>query len=179
MVIPAGDQSPAIFIICHTRKPNVRYRANGRELLHDIAGSNYLAAEARSAFVLQSATDSPADNQLVMTCCKNNDGDLGPSRAWQPGDCGLYDKINDFDWDSFYNPFNKAQQTKAERWESVPAFILELGGQAKRSDVVSKIIDRFKVSKKTAYRDFEDALAMTKIIPIKNTNLFTVPKTGL
>jgi hypothetical protein len=174
MVIPAGDQSPAIFIICHTRKPKVQHRANGRELLHDVAGSYYLGAEARSVFVLLSATDSPTDNRLVMICCKNNDGDLGQPRAWQPSDSGLYDEIKDFDWQSFYG--RSRQTNKAERWESVALIVSELGGQAEQSDIVNKIKERFNVSQPTAYRDFSQALAMRRIIRIKNTNLFIVPQ---
>jgi hypothetical protein len=175
MVIPAGDQSPAIFIICHTRKPQVQHRANGRELLHDVAGSYYLGAEARSVFVLLSATDSPTDNRLVMICCKNNDGELGQPRAWKPSDAGLYDEIKDFDWQSFYGRSSKkTQDGKVQRWESVAMIVFALGGQAKRSDIVCELMKRFAVSQQTAYRDFNMAVTMRRVVRIKNTDLFTV-----
>ena len=147
LVVPSGDDSPAVFIICHTRKPQAHERANGRALLNTVAGSYFLGAEARSVFVLLTATDSPNDNRLVMTCCKNNDGELGQTRAWNPSDSGLYEEIKDFDWKSFYS-YGKSKAAKGEeRWRNVAIVIFDLGGEATKAQIVKELLSRFEIAK--------------------------------
>jgi hypothetical protein len=102
-VIPAGDESPALGIVAHTRKPKTDERPTGRALLNEIAGSYIIGSVARSVFVMQSATDDPEETRIVWSCCKNNDGDLGPRSAWIRRN-GLFDLAHDFDWDSFNAP---------------------------------------------------------------------------
>ena len=77
-----GDKAPALGIVAHTRKPAAGERTNGRALLNVLAGGYALGSVPRSAFVVQHASDDPEENRVVFTCCKNNDGELGP-RAWQ------------------------------------------------------------------------------------------------
>jgi hypothetical protein len=36
----------------------------------------------RCVFVMQSASDDVAEDRIVWTCCKNNDGELGDRSAW-------------------------------------------------------------------------------------------------
>ena len=76
-VIPSGDESPAIGIAAHTRKPLPNERASGRTLLNLLSGSHVLASVPRTVWVMQHATDDVGENRVVVTCCKNNDGELG------------------------------------------------------------------------------------------------------
>jgi hypothetical protein len=102
-LIPAKDDSPALGIIAHTRKPKHDERASGRGLLNLLAGSYVLASVPRSVFVLQPATDAPDDSRVVFTCCKNNDGDMGTPSAWTRRN-GLFAPVPEFDWDEFRTP---------------------------------------------------------------------------
>ena len=52
---------------------------------------------------MQSASDDPQDDQVVWTCCKNNDGELGIRSVWARKN-GLFTPIQNFDWESFDNP---------------------------------------------------------------------------
>jgi hypothetical protein len=101
-VIPCGDDSPAIVIAAHTRKPQRGERTNGRALLHTLAGSYVLGSIARCAWVLQNASDDADDKRVVVTCCKNNDGEEGPRTVWER-DNGLWTAVTGFDfaaWDA-------------------------------------------------------------------------------
>ena len=82
-VIPAGDDAPALGIVAHTRKPKEDERTTGRGLLNDVAGAYLLGSVPRTVFVMQAASDDTTDNRIVWTCCKNNDGELGPRSAWE------------------------------------------------------------------------------------------------
>jgi hypothetical protein len=99
-VIPPGDQSPALCIVAHTRKPKSDERPSGRALLHEIAGSHVIVSVARSAFVMQHASDDPEQSCVIWNCCKNNDGQLPSRSAWNRRN-GLFEQVTDFDWDSF------------------------------------------------------------------------------
>jgi hypothetical protein len=102
-VIPAGDAGPAIGIVAHTRKPHVGERASGRALLNLLAGSHVLGSVPRCVFVLQSASDEVTETRVVWTCCKNNDGALGPRSAWERAN-GRFQPASDFDWQAFDFP---------------------------------------------------------------------------
>jgi len=102
-IIPASDNSPALGIVAHTRKPKGDERTTGRGLLNDVAGSYVLASVPRTVFVMQSASDDTQDNRIVWTCCKNNDGELGERSAWERRN-GLFAPVHEFDWDAFDTP---------------------------------------------------------------------------
>jgi AAA domain-containing protein/CHC2-type zinc finger protein len=102
-VLPAGDDAPALGIVAHRRKPRADERATGRGLLNLLAGSYVLGSVPRCVFVMQAASDDPQDNQIVWTCCKNNDGELGDRSAWERRN-GLFAPVSDFDWETFDNP---------------------------------------------------------------------------
>lgn len=99
-VLPPGDQKPALGIIAHTRKPRLGERASGRSLLNLLAGSYVLTSVPRSVFVIQAAADDPDDDRIVWTCCKNNDGELGPRSVWRRRN-GLFVPVEEFDWEGF------------------------------------------------------------------------------
>lgn len=99
-VIPGGDAGPALGIVAHTRKPKDQERASGRGLLNLLAGSYVLGSVPRAVFVIQAASEDPADPQVVFTCCKKNDGPMGEASAWERGN-GLFQPVPDFDWVEF------------------------------------------------------------------------------
>jgi hypothetical protein len=100
-VIPNGDAAPALGILAHTRKVLWNERANGRALLNLLAGSYVLGSVPRTVWILQHASEAVNENRVVVTCCKNNDGDLGPRTAWfrEPG--GIWQPCPDFDWQAW------------------------------------------------------------------------------
>jgi hypothetical protein len=53
--------------------------------------------------VLQSASDEVTETRVVWTCCKNNDGALGPRSAWERAN-GRFQPASDFDWQAFDFP---------------------------------------------------------------------------
>lgn len=99
-VVPAGDNAPAIGIAAHTRKPAPNERTSGRALLNLLAGSHVLGSVPRAVWVYQHASDDVAETRVVVTCCKNNDGQLGARSVWTRGN-GLWKAATDFDWDEF------------------------------------------------------------------------------
>jgi hypothetical protein len=80
-VFPPGFDGPAIGVAAHTRKPYQNERASGRELLNLLAGSYVLGSIPRCVWVVQAASDDVSDERIVLTCCKNNDGQLGARSA--------------------------------------------------------------------------------------------------
>jgi hypothetical protein len=109
-LLPTGDDTPAIGIVAHTRKPRADERATGRGLLNLLAGSYVLGSVPRTVFVMQAASDDTEDNRVVWTCCKNNDGELGNRSAWERRN-GLFAPVNEFDWDTFDNPHKDERVT--------------------------------------------------------------------
>jgi hypothetical protein len=102
-VIPAGDAAPAIGIAAHTRKPLPNERTSGRALLNLLSDSHVLMSVPRAVWILQHASDDVAENRVVVTCCKNNDGELGPRSVWVR-DNGLWTPYQGFDWGEWDNP---------------------------------------------------------------------------
>jgi len=94
---------PALGIVAHTRKPKTDERPSGRALLNLLAGSYVLGSVPRTVFVMQSASDDTTDDRVVLTCCKNNDGELGERSAWRRRN-GLFLPVTDFDWETFNTP---------------------------------------------------------------------------
>jgi hypothetical protein len=100
LVRSALPLNTALVIIAHTRKPQPNERAVGRSLMNILAGSHVLVTIPRSVFVLQYASDDPEDDEVVWTCCKNNDGELGKRTAWKRK-IGLFLPVPNFDWATF------------------------------------------------------------------------------
>jgi hypothetical protein len=146
-LIPANDDSPALGIIAHTRKPKHDERASGRGLLNLLAGSYVLASVPRSVFVLQPATDAPDDNRVVFTCCKNNDGDMGTPSAWIRRN-GLFAHVPEFDWDDFHTP--SAGRAMITATDVAEALAHGLRAVAK-SDAVQFLMDTTGCEKSAAY----------------------------
>ena len=99
-VFQPGDAGPSLVIVAHTRKPMPGERANGRALLNLLAGSYVLASVPRTVFILQHASDDVQEDRVVVTCTKNNNGELGPRAAWVRKN-GLFAPAQDFDWEQW------------------------------------------------------------------------------
>jgi AAA domain len=150
-VIPAGDDALAIGIVAHTRKPQVGERASGRALLNLLAGSYVLGSIPRCVFILQSASDDVDEKRVVLTCCKNNDGEPSKLSAWERCN-GLFQPAHGFDWETFDNP----EKGDGPTWQDTKDIITELGDGADRKAVISELKER-RASKSAAYRYIETA----------------------
>jgi hypothetical protein len=169
-VVPQSINNPSILIVAHTRKPMVHERANGRELLHGVAGSHILCSMPRTVFVLQHASDKTDEDRVVLTCCKNNNGQLGDPGAWKRNAGGIFDPISDFDWAKF----RSGGKTSRETWRELPILLISLGNCAKVT-LAAEIQDKYKVSEKTAYRWINQAGAAQLIAFDKNSQTYFVP----
>jgi hypothetical protein len=151
-VLPLGDDAPALSIVAHTRKPKTDERASGRGLLNLLAGSYVLGSVPRTAFVMQAATDDTTDRRVVFTCCKNNDGQLGPRSAWECRN-GLFVPVTDFDW----AVFDAAGKTgvKAETLRE----LLEKGREYDKAKIVAQIMEETGLAKTRAYELVDQAKA--------------------
>ena len=148
-VLPPPPQAPALGIVAHTRKPKDQERANGRSLLHLLAGSYLLGSVPRAVFVAQSASDDPEDHQVVFTCAKNNDGQLGAPSAWRR--CpGGFAPVKDFDWDAFHNPARPQRRTVTE--EDLRAVFGEGTIRLARKQAVAALQERTGLGHSLCYR---------------------------
>ncbi len=146
-MIPAKDDSPALGIIAHTRKPKHDERASGRGLLNLLAGSYVLASVPRSVFVLQPATDDPDDGRVVFTCCKNNDGEMGKPSAWTRRN-GLFAPVPDFDWEEFHAPTANRSTITAD---DVAAALAHGERAVTKQDAVKALMDATGCGQAAAY----------------------------
>lgn len=147
-VIPAREESPALCIVAHTRKPRPDERASGRGLLATLAGSYVLASVPRAAFVMQAASDDPEDPRIVWTCAKNNDGELGSRSAWKRGN-GLFLPVRDFDWDTFDG---KGWDSRVSIGEEQMAEIFDQGRKAlPKADAAKKLGELTGASRASCY----------------------------
>jgi AAA domain len=151
--MPTGDLAPALGIIAHTRKPLPAERANrGRSLLNLLAGSYVLGSIPRTVWILQSATDDVSDNRVVVTCCKNNDGQLGDRSVWTR-DNGLWSPVPGFDWDAFDNPQQPGTKTGSAITEQAMATVFEHGYKAmKLAEAVAALMKLTGLTKSPCYR---------------------------
>jgi hypothetical protein len=137
-VFPPGIDGPAIGIIAHTRKPQPNERASGRALLNLLAGSYVLGSIPRCVWVLQSASDDVAEERVVLTCCKNNDGKLGERSVWMRRN-GLFSPAENFDWETFDQPQNKDKEPPLD--EAALAEVFENGAKSmKRPEAVEALM---------------------------------------
>ena len=146
-VLPLGDNMPALCIVAHTRKPQRDERASGRGLLNLLAGSYVLGSVPRCVFVMQPASDETTDDRIVWTCCKNNDGELGPRSAWERRN-GLFAPVFDFDWKAFDAPDRDRRQTIKET-DVAEVFA---DGPLPKNKAAKRLQENTGASKATAYR---------------------------
>jgi hypothetical protein len=171
-VFPAGDDGPAIVIIAHTHKPQAGERANGRALLNLLSGSYVLVSVPRTVFILQHASDDVGEDKVVMTCCKNNDGDLGPRGAWIRQN-GLFLPVTGFDWEEWDSGENDQRLTKVFTPEKVAEILSEFPEGLPKAKL-AKEIQGYGVGRATAYRAIDGAKEAGAIKFQKGTNVYVV-----
>jgi hypothetical protein len=171
-VFPAGDDGPAIVIIAHTRKPQVGDRANGRALLNLLSGSYVLISVPRTVFVLQHASDDVDEDKVVMTCCKNNDGDLGPRGVWIRQN-GLFLPVTGFDWEEWDSGENEGKKGRVFTPEKVAEMLSEFPTGLPKAEL-AKEIQGYDVGRATAYRAIDKAKEAGAIKFQKGTNVYVV-----
>jgi len=105
----AAEEKPAVLILHHMRKKGSEHtRKQGRDLLHELAGSYQIGSAARCVFILEPASNHTSDPTVVLTCCKNNDGKEGEPTAWIRCN-GLFQPALGFDMEVFRNGGGNAQ----------------------------------------------------------------------
>jgi hypothetical protein len=100
-VFPVGVNRPALGIIAHTRKPSTgERRKGGTGMMHVIAGSHILASRPRCIWVIVRGSQDENDDVVVVFNPKNSNGENRERSAWRRRN-GLFEPIDDFDWDEF------------------------------------------------------------------------------
>lgn len=148
-VLAESPNEPACLILYHLRKPKSDDRHKGRNLGHLLSGSYVLASVARSVFVMQPGSDDTQDARVVVTCSKNNDGDLGARSAWERR-AGMFAPVKDFDWEAFDNGGASHREPMVKEEHIRQAFGLGLA-PLKVGDAVAKLREIAKIGRSTAY----------------------------
>jgi hypothetical protein len=151
--LPTSDDTPAVGIVAHTRKPKAEERASGRNALNMLAGSYILGSVPRTVFVMQAASDETTENRVIWICCKNNDGDLGSPSAWERCN-GIFRPVDNFDWNEFDAP---SEQRKTITEADISA--LFENGQRKmiKNQAVQNLMEQTGCKQAAAY----NALSLT------------------
>jgi AAA domain len=172
--IPSGDLAPALGIAAHTRKPKPEDRANrGRNLLNLLSGSLVLGSIPRTVWILQNASDLVTDNRVVVTCCKNNNGQEGDRSVWERGN-GLWSPVHGFDWNAFDNPPQPGKKGSAITDQAMGS-IFEFGYKGlKLTEAVAALIKLTGLSKSPCYRalDLDNGPFKNRLFYDKKTKLY-------
>lgn len=149
--LPADpNEKPAVLIIHHMRKKGAEAtRKHGRDLLHELAGSYQIGSAARCVFVLEPGSNRTDDNTVVLTCCKNNDGQEGTPSAWTRCN-GLFSPASDFDMDGFLSPEPTSQRGRSVSTEAVARALRGMHGETKTA-AVERLLSAKVCAKSKAY----------------------------
>lgn len=152
--LPANPaEKPAVLIVHHMRKKGGDHqRKQGRDLLHELAGSYQIGSAARCVFVLEPASNDTAENTVVLTCCKNNDGREGDPSAWIRSN-GLFPAAPDFDMEAFLSEAPASGRTVSQ--VAIAGALRGLAGETKR-DAVARLVDGGVCGKSKAYAILSD-----------------------
>jgi hypothetical protein len=127
-------QKPALLVIHHMRKKSGDAgRKQGRELLHELAGSYQIGSSARCVFALEAASNDVSDDTVVLTCCKNNDGAEGVPSAWFRRN-GLFERNEGFDMEGFLEG-DPAERAKRLPFDAVAKALRGMQGESKGAAV--------------------------------------------
>ncbi len=152
-VLPEGKDKPVIVIVHHLRKQaSGEARKRGRDLLNELSGSYVIGSACRVAFILEPATPDGADNRVIFTCAKNNNGEMGSPSAWHRMN-GLFEPCRGFDWQEWEGD---GRQKRASVELADLAAIFENGARViSRSDAVKAVQGRCGVKQSAAYEAFK------------------------
>ncbi|MCW1914147.1 AAA family ATPase [Luteolibacter sp. GHJ8] len=145
-------EKPALLVIHHMRKKSGEVsRKQGRDLLHELAGSYQIGSAARCVFVLEAASNDTCDNAVVLTCCKNNDGVEGAPSAWFRRN-GLFEPNPEFDMAGFL----EGAETISNKGTRVPFAEIRETLQGMRGEstgrAAARLVEADVCSRATAYR---------------------------
>jgi hypothetical protein len=171
-VFVPGDAGPAVGIVPHIRKPSIGERANGRALLNLLAGSYVLGSVPRTAYVLQHASDLVNEDKVVLTCCKNNEGQLGTRSAWVRKN-GLFAPVKDFDWEQWDSGPKEDRKQVVFTPQKVAEILSEFPEGLPKAKL-AKEIQGYDVGRATAYRLIDTAKETGAIKFQKGTNVYVV-----
>jgi hypothetical protein len=121
-IVPPKDDSPALLVVAHCKKPQGQNRSTGRDLLHDIAGSFVLGAAARSAFVMEAGSTDPTDDTVIITDVKCNDGKQIGASAWKRY-TGYFERDSEFNFETWADALSgKSKRQEAQNADDMRAF---------------------------------------------------------
>jgi hypothetical protein len=94
------------------------------------------------------------DGRIIWTCCKNNDGELGPRSAWIRQN-GLFQAVEEFDWEEF----DKGEGKLKLGWKNLHEKLKEhFGAGLLRKQTIVKFLEAEGINLKTAYKWIEKAV---------------------
>ena len=130
-------------------------------LYHETSSTHKLRAD------WQDASDSVTETRVVVTCCKNNDGELGDRSVWVR-DNGLWSPVTGFDWDAFDNPPRPGKGSGSID-ENTVASVFDFGYKSlKAAEAIAELIKLTGLSRATCFRalrldgPFKDHLVLDK-----------------
>lgn len=95
---------------------------------------------------MQSASDDVDDPRVVLTCCKNNDGELGARTAWIRKN-GLFTPDTGFNWEE-WDSVGKAAKRNFEKASEIVA---RSNGAISRKNLALELVKK-GAPERTAYR---------------------------
>lgn len=112
--LPDGPEKPAVVIVHHLRKQGTGDgRKHGRDLLNELSGSYVIGSSCRVAFILEPASPDAEDDRVILSCAKNNNGDMGAPTAWHRQN-GLFATCAGFDWKEWHQGGSKRRVIELE-----------------------------------------------------------------
>lgn len=157
--LPRHPETPSIILIAHLTKGSGRALKplTGRKLLDEIAGSNALAAKARTAFALQHADPTDAtDDRVIFDCAKCNNGVPLPMAAYHRRN-GEFQPCPNFDFDTWLNPPEDGGRARPPGREDWLEIFDNVKGMTKKA-LVNYLKDFRKASQAAAYKWISEAI---------------------
>jgi hypothetical protein len=144
-------EKPALMVIHHMRKKSGEGgRKQGRDLLHELAGSYQIGSSARCVFALEAASSDVSDDCVVLTCCKNNDGVEGPPSAWFRRN-GLFEPNPGFDMEGFLEGPEPVPRGTSVPFAAIASALAGMCGESCGS-AAARLTGAGLCSRATAYR---------------------------
>jgi hypothetical protein len=124
---------------------------------------------------MQNASDSVLDDRVVVTCCKNNDGKLGPRGCFRRSS-GQWPLVTDFDWKIWDNPPISKHSPKVDYTQEILQ-ILDNGVHLSKSQLIDAFMalresNGQKIGKSAAYDMFSKNWFKQLVSVIPRTGLY-------
>ena len=149
-VIPNTQESAALLIVAHTRKPKADKRVRGRDLLNELSGSYLLGSVARCVMGITPFSSDMSDDRVVFETCKNNDGLSDPRSCWLRRN-GPFEPCLNVDWEQYDNPEDSSQLGRKQFDSGLLADLIPAEGiRTKDWEQLAK--DQYGISESSFYR---------------------------